>query len=256
MTVNLTTWLSYRSDINVSCVLDRIPQFPLPDNADSIFPLALETTAAYKALEAHGLCESLLRVARDLATFTAEIQTAKLGILLESNWSNTRQKISSLFHRLLQRPEALGSQWTPNIVFDELCRLAMLIHLCQIFSFYQRSPPVRNGNNVKKLRTKLSENTADWILDGLGSLKMWVLFVGISDCSEADDWHWFADQLQTLLLGQGLSRWTDIEQILKMFWWSGEDCSKLFLGAFMSLPLLVSHEPIMIVKDDDQIKPL
>jgi hypothetical protein len=116
--------------------------------------------------------------------------------------------------------------------FHEICRVAMLIHLCGTLNSWLEFRKIRDPLNIKILRRLLIEVSGNWIKDGLRDLKLWMLFVGVADAVEDGDKAWFTNELRKLIPpGSYLSRWEDIEDVLKGFWWAGNNSSMRYQTA-------------------------
>jgi len=221
-----------RADINMSCMLGRLPRFPLPKHVPFHLNRSEKSFPSRNVLAQHGARTILLDTLANLQSFAADVRATSISRLMEVSWLNTRLKISFLFHGILSAviisPDESGDM---RGAFHEVCRLAALTHMCLIFNAYQNLPIMNNEDTISRLKGHLLVTKKLWT----GELKefgLWVLFIAASGSPQTHEWDWFSEQIYRRLVSMRLLFWDDIRRTLEQFWWSGDSCAGRFFDVW------------------------
>ncbi|KAL3417292.1 hypothetical protein PVAG01_11292 [Phlyctema vagabunda] len=211
-------------DTNVSCVLDRIPRFPLPENTMPIFNIAVHNTL-WKPLQQHGVRRELLETMVVFQHLCDEISVSSIGKVLENNWLSSkflnvsnlgaRPRLNSTLHRLLRRPYDDNINWTRN----------------------ERFPPIENPNNIVNLKAPMLDSGVLYDLD-LEDFSLWALFVGAVACTHMGSTTvWFDDNIFLLCTRLNYGCWEQVESHLTRWFWTGKNTRDRYFDVWRRIEL-------------------
>jgi hypothetical protein len=155
----------------------------------------------------------------DLARFTVHLKSEAVrteGRIYEQP-QFAASYIGPLIHRLLSLSTATVSDVEDQgDALQEACRLASILYLAEIRRNFGILP-VWSATQLGKLRSLLEISAQVWAQ--FGTLKLWVLAMGVVEAREEEQKSWFVERLGDASQVEGVQTMRQVVELLRQFLW-------------------------------------